>query len=74
MILSDMVFVVFHDDSTEGHEVMSCTIFNRIHGTGIFTYIYHKKQPNVGEYTIQGSYGYLMRFNKNTSYITFCTM
>ncbi len=25
---------------------------------GIFTYIYHKKQPNVGEYTIHGSYGY----------------
>ena len=25
---------------------------------GIFTYIYHKHQPNVGEYTIHGSYGY----------------
>ncbi len=25
---------------------------------GIFTYIYHKKQPNVGEYTIHGSYGH----------------
>ncbi len=24
---------------------------------GIFTYIYHKNQPNVGKYTIQGSYG-----------------
>ena len=23
-----------------------------IHGTGIFTYIYHKNPPNVGEYTI----------------------
>ena len=23
---------------------------------GIFTYIYHKNQPNVGEYTIHGSY------------------
>ena len=23
---------------------------HRIHGTGIFTYIYHKNQPNVGEY------------------------
>ena len=23
----------------------------RIHGTGIFTYIYHKNQPNVGKYT-----------------------
>ncbi len=25
---------------------------------GIFTYIYHKNQLNVGEYTIHGSYGY----------------
>ena len=28
-----------------------------IHGTGIFTYIYHKDQPKVGKYTIHGSYG-----------------
>ena len=33
----------------------------RIHGTnGIFTYIYHKNQPNVGKYTIHGWYGYGM--------------
>ena len=25
---------------------------------GIFPYIYHKNQPNVGKYTIHGSYGY----------------
>ena len=25
---------------------------------GIFAYIYHKNQPNVGKYTIHGSYGY----------------
>ena len=24
---------------------------------GIFSYIYHKNQPNVGIYTIHGSYG-----------------
>ena len=30
---------------------------HRIHGTGIFTYIYHKNQPNVGKYTIHGWYG-----------------
>ena len=24
---------------------------------GIFTYIYHKRQPNVGKYTIHGFYG-----------------
>ena len=27
---------------------------------GIFPYIYHKNQPNVGKYTIHGSYGYLL--------------
>ena len=30
---------------------------HRIHGAGIFTYIYHKNQPNVGKYTIHGSCG-----------------
>ena len=34
-----------------------CNSSHRIHGTGIFTYIYHKHQPNVGKYTIHGSYG-----------------
>ena len=29
----------------------------RIHGTGIFTYIYHTNQPNLGKHTIHGSYG-----------------
>ena len=24
---------------------------------GIFTYVYHTNQPNVGKYTIHGSYG-----------------
>ena len=33
-------------------------ISQRIHGTGICTYIYHKSQPNVGKYAIHGSYGY----------------
>ena len=28
---------------------------------GIFTYIYHKNQPNVGKYTIHGSYRYKKR-------------
>ena len=27
---------------------------------GIFTYIYHENQPNVGKYTIHGSYGYML--------------
>ena len=31
---------------------------------GIFTYIYHKNQLNVGEYTIHGSYRYGMSFHE----------
>ena len=27
---------------------------------GIFTYFYHKNQPNVGKYTIHGWYGLLI--------------
>ena len=30
---------------------------------GIFTYMYHKNQPNVGKYTIRGSYGIFFLFN-----------
>ena len=39
------------------------TIFGNIHSVpipsmyGIFTYIYHENQPNVGKYTIHGWYG-----------------
>ena len=33
----------------------------RIHGAGIFTYIYHRNQPNVGKYTIHGSLGSWLR-------------
>ena len=28
---------------------------------GIFTYIYHQNQPNVGKYSIHGWYGYMQR-------------
>ena len=31
---------------------------------GVYTYIYHKNQPNVGKYTIHGSYG-----NRNSIHI-----
>ena len=31
---------------------------------GIFTYIYHKFKPNVGKYTIHGSYGYMSCWKK----------
>ena len=38
---------------------MGWTIYqsHRIHVTGIFIYMYHKNQPNVGNYNIHGSYG-----------------
>ena len=35
----------------------------RIH-VSIFTYIYHKDQPNVGEYTIHGSLGIYVTHTK----------
>ena len=31
-------------------------VTHRIHGTGIFSYTYHEFMPNVGKYTIHGSY------------------
>ena len=36
------------------HEYMS--IFHKIHGTGIFSYIYHRIKTNVGKYPTYGSY------------------
>ena len=46
-----------HKSSTVEHHFRSLftDFINRIHGTGIFTYIYHTNQPNVGRYTIHGS-------------------
>ena len=32
---------------------------------GIYTYIYHKNQLNVGIYTIHGSYGYMLYIYNN---------
>ena len=34
------------------------SLSHRIHGTGIFTYIWLIVTVNVGKYTIHGSYGY----------------
>ena len=41
--------------NTENSGVYSLT--HRIHGTGIFTYIWMISMVNVGKYTIHGSYG-----------------
>ena len=40
---------VTHRFEKENHLNQTCT--HRIHGTSIFTYIYHKNQLNVGKYT-----------------------
>ena len=37
---------------------------------GTSTYIYHKNQPNVGKYTIHGSYIYL--YLVHICYISYC--
>ena len=34
---------------------------------GIFTYIYHKNQPNVGKYTIHGSSGFRVEQTMNST-------
>ena len=43
-------------------------VSHRIHvwHYGICTYIYHKSKPNVGKYTIHGSYGYMNCVQKPT--------
>ena len=35
---------------------------------GIFPYIYHKNQPNVGKYTIHGSYGFWLKLVFESSF------
>ena len=40
------------------HRVSTPTISHTIHGTGIFPYIYHKNQTNVGKSIIHGWYGF----------------
>ena len=34
------------------------SLSHRIHGTGIFSYMYHEFMVNVGQYTKHGSYGF----------------
>ncbi len=36
---------------------------------GIFTDIYHKNQPNVGKYTIHGSYGEAKKVTKTLVFL-----
>ena len=38
--------------------ILNCIVYPIGSMYGIFTYIYHKFKPNVGVYTIHGSYGY----------------
>ena len=47
-----------HGSAQPGNKTTNKQFFNPIGSMyGIFTYIYHKNQPNVGVYTIHGSYG-----------------
>ena len=47
---------------TDSSDRWSCNVHSPIQSMyGIFTYIYHKNQPNVGKYTIHGSYGTLWK-------------
>ena len=40
---------------------------HRTHGTGRFTYIYHRNELNVGKYTIHGSNG-IKKFQSNIEF------
>ena len=39
---------------------------------GIFTYIYHKDQPNEGKYTIHGSHGFGLGSHGSNFFINAC--
>ena len=43
----------FHSETTYSGDVSQM-----LHGAGIFTYIYPKNDPNVGQYSIHGASGY----------------
>ena len=38
---------------------------------GVFAYIYHKNQPNVGKYTIHGSYGFEKYAHFSSNWVKF---
>ena len=47
-------------------------ISHRIHGTGIFTYIYHRSHPNVGKSTMHECYGILIHlFSRFANHMIF---
>ena len=49
-----------NSNQNKGHQrVPGNYISHTIHVWYIFTYIYHKNQPNVGKYTIHGCHGYI---------------
>ena len=45
----------------EGFLLLGYIIPHTLHGTGIFTYIYHKFKPNVGKYSIHWAYAHRER-------------
>ena len=56
--------------SVQGLDVDGCSIIPIGSMYGIFTYIYHKNQLNVGTYTIHGCYGIYVFFVYHTHF--FC--
>ena len=61
---SNGTMVVISDRTHMYHE--SC-IYPKGSMYGIFSYIYHKNEPNVGKYTIHGSYGYVWVTSTSTT-------
>ena len=53
------------EDPTRMSQVRGSFATHRIHVWYIFTYIYHKKQPNVGKYTIDGSWFFQLKVSKS---------
>ena len=45
-------------------------VSDRIHGTGVFTYMYHKFQTHEGQHTMHGSYGCLFPISKICKYLS----
>ena len=57
--LSEYIYLEYWYMNISAKKIYTYHVFksHRIHGTGLFTYIYHKNQLNVGKYTIHGSSG-----------------
>ncbi len=63
--MGELFFLFLPNFPVQTDDDLEMTLSHRIHGTGIFTSIYHKNQLNLGKYIIHGCYGFLFcHFNK----------